>query len=326
MKKYFEWLWNFIVAAVIAGCILTVVGFSIFINERLYKVQQQVVELYEISIQEGEFLVQTARQNQNALLFIISSIDSLRKNGLKEIESLRKNGIKEQKEIESLKKDSIKRHDEIEKKYAKELKIVQKRMNEQIKKENKKLSYEYLKKVSVRIAGKKNPTDIMGWLGTGIIVKITEDFTYILTNKHVAPIGANIYVHENNTYYNVEVLKNSAFQDLSIVRFNGKLSGKKVIRGFANHKIQEKIYSVGMYLTNYYIYTEGTVAGISNDKKLLVNLPSAPGCSGSGIFNSKGEVVGLLYAGYVIGIFSPDTSKALCVPSSAIKVFLRELL
>ena len=304
MKRLFEWIWNFMVAAVVAGCILSILLFSMFTVERLDEIQQQVVELYDISVQNFQI-------DQGNILFVLNQIESA-KNQI----------LENQKDIPGQLKRTKKEYDE-------RLEIIQRKINDQLLREQKSrdsLSYEYLKKVTVRVIGKKKPTDEMGWLGTGIIVKITEDFTYILTNKHVAPIGASIYISHNRQRYSVDILKNSAFVDLSLIRMNGKLSNKEVIRGFAEHEIQEKVYSVGMYLSNYFIYTEGTVAGMSRDNRLIVNLPSANGCSGSGVFNSKGEVVGLLHAGYIVRFLTMDTSKALCVPTSAIKVFLAEFL
>lgn len=197
---------------------------------------------------------------------------------------------------------------------------------DKMKEYNQQPSYEYLKSATVRLIGRKKVDDIRGWMGTGIVVKITEDFTYILTNKHIAPIGTIVNISHGRKMYQTEILKNSAFNDLSLIRMNGKLYGKKTVKGFSNPKTQERIYSVGQYLTNNFIYSEGTIAGISRTNKLIVNLPSSKGCSGSGIFNSKGEVVGLLFGSYMINIFSPDTSKALCVPVLAIRVFLEEIL
>lgn len=195
-----------------------------------------------------------------------------------------------------------------------------------VREEAEPLPYEYIKSVTVRLEGRQEATDDEGWLGTGIIVKVTEDYTYILTNKHVAPIGTVVKIDEGDIYYDVEILKNSAFYDLSLVRMNGSLHGKGVVTGFAKAKIQEKVFAVGMYLGEYFIYSEGTVAGKSITGELLINAPSAPGCSGSGVFNSEVKVIGLLFAGYRIGYFQMDTTRAICVPASAIKIFLAEYL
>ena len=298
MKKIWDWIWNIIVGTVMAVCILSLIWFEMSTVSQLDTIQWQLKELFKVQVQVMEV-------EQNTLLHIISTIDSIKK------------------EIHYDRKSIPNQLNEIEENVDKKLLVIQKKLNKE-KKKNTSLSYDKIKKVTVRISGRKKATDTMGWLGTGIIVKITEDFTYILTNRHVAPIGAKINIDNNNQYYPATILKNSAFNDLSLIRINGKLRGKEIIKGFAKPVIQEKIYSVGMYLSNYYIYAEGTVAGDSKESSLIVNLPSAPGCSGSGIFNSEGKVVGLLYGGYVVRYFTSDTSKALCVPVSAIEAFLLE--
>ena len=318
MKKFLYWIWNIIIALVIAISIISVITFGVSTNAHLKNIQKQIDELYEISVQGQNIIIENQNSKHLEHLYIMSKISSLKRIVLKE----QKEKYNELKTIqEKNKKSSLKQLDSLIDDFNKN----QEKINNRFKKEES-LPYEYLKKVTVRLFRIKEIDDKIGWLGTGIIIKITEDFTYILTNRHVATIGTHVYVNKNGLIYKVDILKNSAFNDLALVRMNGKFSDKEVVRGFADHKIQEKIYSVGMYLGNHFIYSEGTVAGVNIINDLLVNLPSANGCSGSGIFNSKGEVIGLLYGGYVIRVFTSDTSKAICVPTSVIKVFLREFL
>ena len=295
-KKIFGWVWNFMVASVITGSILITVAFSMATYVNITKIQDQLVESYDVSVKTQNTIVKQGKLNQTMLLYIIGQ----------------KKGTKKQLE-------------EINKRYSERLKAVQDKINNRIEDE-KFPSYEYLKKVTVRLFEKENVDGNKGWIGTGIIVKVTEDFTYILTNKHIATIGTHVFVNKNGKLYKVEILKNSAFVDLALVRLDEKFPDKKAVRGFADHVIQEKVYSVGMYLGNSFIYTEGSVAGLGILGDLLVNLPFATGCSGSGIFNSKGEVVGLLWGGNYVKKATYDTSKARCVPTSAIKVFLREFI
>lgn len=210
--------------------------------------------------------------------------------------------------------------------------LIVENINKILKQLHQKPSYEYLKSVTVRIFQEQYTNAGKGWVGTGSIIKITDDYTYILTNKHVAPMSNkdNIYVaivdkNQEYIYTKAEVIKNAVLRDLSLIRVPGKLKHKKTIKGFAKTSYAEKIYSVGMYLSNQDIYSEGTVAGVQ-DIDILINMPSAPGCSGSGIFNKNGELVGVLYAGNRIGYFTLDTSKAICVPVHAILLFLEGII
>ncbi len=304
IKKILKLIWKIIKSAVIISCIIIVVAFSASTYVCIGELEDQLFELYEISAKTQNTITHDQKRKESMLLYIMRKIDISKKEILNNQNSNNK---------------------KIEKKYDGKLKIVQENIEDRFKKEQP-LSYEYLEKVTVRIFSKNNIEDKKGFVGTGIIVKITEDYTYILTNKHIAPMNTHIYIIEDRKKYKVEILKNSKFQDLSLIRMNGNFSNKEAVRGFADHKIQEKVYSIGMYRGNYFIYTDGTVAGVSITKNLIVNLPSYSGCSGSGIFNSKGEVVGLLWGSYSNGQFARDTSKAICVPASSIKVFLREIL
>lgn len=185
-------------------------------------------------------------------------------------------------------------------------------------------SYEYLKNVTVRIFREHPRLAGYGWVGTGTIVKITDDYSYILTNKHVAPINSktNIYVGDSKEeLIQVEVVKNSAFEDLSLIRIVGKIKGKQVINGMNQAYPSDKVYSVGMYLANYYIYTEGTFAG-NQENSILINAPTSFGCSGSGVFDRAGSLVAVIHATNVLKFIDTDSSKAVCVPISAIRLFL----
>lgn len=191
----------------------------------------------------------------------------------------------------------------------------------------KKPSYDYLKSMIVRIYQKANEEAEVGGLGTGTVVKMTEDATYILTNKHVATMGNYVVLldEENEVIVKCEVLKNSEKYDLSLIKAPIKLKNKQAFKGVGKIDYQEKAYSVGMFLGLKYIYTEGTFAGYEDDSFLL-NTPAGPGCSGSGVFNKNGELVAVIYAGNIINYFQIDTAKAVCVTGEQVKEFLKELL
>ena len=84
----------------------------------------------------------------------------------------------------------------------------------------KKPSVSYLDNVTVFI---KCESEEGAWVGSGVVVKITEDYTYIVTNKHVAPMEeqGNISVYnDENDYKKADVLKNSQHpeEDISLIR------------------------------------------------------------------------------------------------------------
>jgi len=188
-------------------------------------------------------------------------------------------------------------------------------------------SFEELKSVTVRMLNIIDPATGKGSVGTGTIVKVTEDYTYVLTNRHVAPMDAqHIYIQKDGKRYKGRVLKNGVTRDLSLVRMVGQIPNTSVVKGFRKVNEQDKIYSVGMYFGFQDIYAEGTVAGWTPNGSRLINMPSLYGCSGSGIFDSEGYLVAVLYAGTAYSPFGMDTAKAWCVPYIGIMAFLEEIL
>jgi len=205
------------------------------------------------------------------------------------------------------------------------------------------LSYKYLKSVTVVIEGKgliekkyineitnEEITDykIMEWVGTGIIVKITKDDIYIITNNHVAgnhpyinikyPV---VYVLNNEKMETAEIISNHPDYDVALIKIPNVLSDKRVIIGFNTAKIQDKAYMVGTSLGDPYIYSEGCLAG-KIDEFDLYQLPTMPGNSGSGVFNVKGEITGLIFAGRGINILLQDIVYGIAIDSMIIKDFL----
>ena len=213
-------------------------------------------------------------------------------------------------------------------------------------------SYEYLKSVTVFVTGQILPTapekkelikeeispfsilnkPASNWCGTGIIVKQDVTNTYILTNKHVAggyqtkPV--KIQILHNKEKIDAQVIKLHKTQDLALLKIRGTLKGKQVVRGLAFPTITEKVYTIGHSLARPFIYGEGVFSGtiMRHD---IYQLPCIGGQSGSGVFNSKGEVLGLVYSvsgqrnGYII---QWDNTRANVVKGFYVAEFLKENL
>jgi len=205
-------------------------------------------------------------------------------------------------------------------------------------------SYDYLKSVTVYlkasatyVAIDKNGkvlTEPVKWCGTGVVVKIDEKYTYVLTNCHVA--GENdehikevyLYAHENERKYFASVIKVHKELDMALIKIKGSIPGKNFIKGIALPIVAERIYTVGQSLSRPYIYGEGIFSG-SYGKDDIYQLPTIGGQSGSGVFNSKGFLTGLLYsvAGTNSGFMVQwDYTRGNAVRSSDIHLFLQENL
>jgi S1-C subfamily serine protease len=201
------------------------------------------------------------------------------------------------------------------------------------------LSYDYLKSVTVYINGEgvaeqeflgiKLGKAPIAWAGTGIIVKIDDEYTYILTNSHMVgrlkeePVEEPvIYVNNENRKQVAEILKVSELDDMALIRIEGTIPSKRVINGFATAHIQDKVYMVGQSLGDPFIYSEGCMAGYYTKWNLFL-LTTMPGNSGSGVFNSDGNLVGLIFAGRGITPFQMDVNYGIAIDSSVVKQFLK---
>lgn len=132
--------------------------------------------------------------------------------------------------------------------------------------------------------------------GTGVVVKIDSEYTYILTNKHVA--GGNkpaiLNILHNKKSYSAEIVKKHYSQDLALLKVKGLIPTKQVVNGLAFPEIGEKVWTMGHHLGRPFIYGEGVYSS-TNIKHDIYQLPVMGGCSGSGVFNKHGELMGLVY-------------------------------
>lgn len=196
--------------------------------------------------------------------------------------------------------------------------------------ETVKPSYDYLKSMTVYLVERKIDDPTKGAIGTGVIVKITEHVTYIMTNKHVCEWNEDsvcyVQVDDGSERMMKLIARADGDLDMQLAMILGTIEGKTAIKGVQESYPQDNVYMVGNNNGNPYMYSEGTVSGITRDGDLLVGMPSGPGNSGSGVFTQDGYLTGLLYAGQVfrVGIFpSLDNSHGICVKATDIAEFLK---
>jgi S1-C subfamily serine protease len=198
----------------------------------------------------------------------------------------------------------------------------------------KKPSYSYLRDVTVFIKV-MSPENIDMWSGTGVVVKITEDYTYILTNRHVAPMEqqGNVYVKDLvGTFKSAEVLKNSEEfdEDMSLIRVRGTVANKRCIKGIKIANIQDRVFMAGNNGGKLFIYREGFISGYSG-MNFVMQLPVRGGDSGTGVIDKNGYLVGLVFAleldyGYLLGqpiVLAPNHTLSITMTGTQIKKFLQ---
>lgn len=170
-------------------------------------------------------------------------------------------------------------------------------------------SYEYLKSKTVFVDQRNSSGEIAIATGTGVILAVKDGITYILTNHHMCTgtENTNCFINYNEEIIRTVLLKTDKSVDLSLLATNYIFTDKSPIHSLENPKMQQNIYyagnAMGIY---YYIYSEGEVAYL-HEKVFFGLSPLIIGHSGSGVFNRKGELVGLLSArvtgsGYSISI------------------------
>lgn len=189
---------------------------------------------------------------------------------------------------------------------------------------NTKINYDYLKSVTVKMRGSD---ELRSWSGTGVIIKNEDNYAYLITNNHVCPKKASCYVVVEDDIYIAERVKGSDERDIVLIKVELPILNKGEIKGVNNVTHQDRVFTVGHSLGRNYLYGEGTVAGFHD--ALIVSLPAIYGSSGSGIFNTEGELVGLLYGVVMVrGDYSvfPDPGHAYCVDGLFIKKFLKGII
>jgi len=170
------------------------------------------------------------------------------------------------------------------------------------------------------------------WSGTGVVVKVTDTETYILTNNHVAgktEPNVILFVENDTEKVRAEVVKYNNYVDAAVIKVKGTFKDKNPITKMGTVNIQDPVYIVGNPLHNKMVYTEGVMAGYTGIS-ILIQAPCIYGNSGSGVFNAKGELVGLVYAlqvypGWIGIIPEAQITHSVIVDTASIYIFLKDL-
>jgi len=148
---------------------------------------------------------------------------------------------------------------------------------------------------------------------SGVLIDSKYGLNTILTAKHCIDTYEETYVDGKH----IALIIASKMDDLAILLVNGNFTNKQPAKIAKALNYEEPIYIVGYPDKNIYLDV-GTLYLRTNDWEFL-NLYAKPGCSGGGVFNSKNELVGILWG----GLSMEDT--AIIEPLSDIKQFLKEI-
>jgi S1-C subfamily serine protease len=144
---------------------------------------------------------------------------------------------------------------------------------------------------------------IAGGMGTGFIV--TTD-GYIVTANHVVDaraVGTVVVFPEPLIYRTARVVYSDPLHDIAVLKAEianfdivplmaGKLAGSR---------IGDTIYTLGHPMGIGWLLAKGIISAVKYDRDgfayIFSDVATAPGSSGSPIFNEKGEVIGLVQQG-----------------------------
>ena len=147
--------------------------------------------------------------------------------------------------------------------------------------------------------------------GSGIAINILKNVRTVMTAGHVCDSGIKeslnttikVLDHEGTLHASWPVLisqynqKNTA--DLCVL-YVPSLSLKRVNFSTSPPRVGEDVYYIGSPLGIYHPPTvpilKGVFSGDINEGSSMATVPVIGGASGSGVFNSKDEIVGIIFA------------------------------
>jgi len=159
-------------------------------------------------------------------------------------------------------------------------------------------------------------------LGTcsGTMVYEDQEAQYIITAKHCVEGALEVYV-ENNMAYRWQT---SLEDDMALITLKEKIY-TKIPANLAYRPLRkgDKTYLIGYPSTVRYT-TQGTMILKTRDW-VIYDMKVIPGCSGGGIFNDYGQLVGVIWGAY-INVERENPMKSLGEGIEDVRTFLRKVL
>ena len=139
--------------------------------------------------------------------------------------------------------------------------------------------------------------------GSGVIISTDG---YIVTNNHVINGASSIYVTlANGEKYNAQLVATDVKSDLAVIKIEAKDLQAAVLGNSENIKVGQNAIAIGNPLgTLGGTVTAGIISGLSREVTIdripmtlmQINVAISPGNSGGGLFNTNGELIGVVNA------------------------------
>lgn len=147
---------------------------------------------------------------------------------------------------------------------------------------------------------------------TGVVLDNRADYSKVLTAKHCVGIFEEMYVEDNA----VIKIRTSVDDDLAVLTVQGYISGKKaVVFSPTDAKKHDIVYIFG-YPSGDTPYIKIGYINLKSRDWQFAKIESIKGCSGGGVYNVKGELVGILWGG--------NGDRTVLEPISDVKNFLKQ--
>ena len=147
-------------------------------------------------------------------------------------------------------------------------------------------------KVSKSVAHIRVTTDTGGAQGSGVVI----DSGVVVTNCHVVQDASQISVKVGGEIYDASVIVSDKEFDLCSLRVDGMSAPAVSVAGL-DARVGQRVFAIGSPYGLELTLSEGLVSSLretSRGNLVQTTAPISPGSSGGGLFNTSGQLVGIV--------------------------------
>ncbi len=149
-------------------------------------------------------------------------------------------------------------------------------------------------------------------LGSAVAISSSE----LVTNCHVVANKPIIGLVQGKTVLRAKLTSARPAQDRCVLITDGKLSSVSAVRPFSDLRVGERVYTIGTPRLLERTLGEGLISGLRPEKDrnwVQTSAPISQGSSGGGLFDERGNLIG-------VTTYFVKESQALCPSSNALRL------